>query len=129
MLLASLVVDRPRILICTCCFVSRLEDECLTNLPAAVLRLLMPIPLPALFLSWRRLSASLLGEVSESCLDVLAIFAGMRKLSCGADMAMDGLPHTGMFESALIISSPVPIEDARLCLENRLDHLDILFAS
>lgn len=127
-MLASLVVERPRLLLCPrCLVVPRLEDECLAIPPADVLS--KPAPALYLFLSWSRCRARLLGDVSDNCLDTLAISAGMEKLSCGADRAAEGRPHSGMLESALIMSSPMPIEDAALYLENLFDHLDILFAS
>lgn len=128
-LLVSLVVDRPRLFLCPLCLGPRLEDECLAIPPAVVLPMAVLVPALSLFLSRRRCNARLLGEVSDSCLDILAISAGIEKLSCGADRAADGRPHSGMFESALIISSPIPIDDARLFLVNLLDHLDILLVS
>lgn len=93
----------------------------------------MPMPKPMLFsercfpLFARSLfNARLLGDMSDGSLEILAICAGTEKLSCGVCKAADSWPHCGIFASALTMSSPFPIDEAKLALENLFVHLDPL---
>ena len=80
-----------------------------------------------LCLSRNRFSAFLVGDFCDSCREIRASSAGIEKLSCGLCRFAAFSPHSGMFESARIASSPGPIEDTKLTRDIRFDHFDLLF--